>query len=179
MKKKKSISQEEQSLFRSAVSDAKPLESQNRVHHNIIRTQKKVIRNHVEDDVEEIYRISDFIDPSDYCTSNQQLSFKTAGVQNRQFQKLKQGQIMVEECLDLHGLTIDQARKDVDLFIADCKKQQIRCIIIVHGKGGRGKPPMLKTMTNHWLKQINDIIAFTSAQPSDGGTGAVYALLRK
>jgi len=179
MKKKSTISQEDQNLFRSAVSDSKPLKPQNRVHHNVIRRHNKVIQAHLKNDTEEIYRISDFIDPSDYCTSDQQLSFKTTGVQNRQFQKLKQGQIMIEEILDLHGLTIEQARKRVDLFITDCMKCHLRCIIIIHGKGGRGKPPMIKTMVNHWLKQINDIIAFTSAQPCDGGTGAVYVLLRK
>ncbi len=179
MKKKITISKEDQNLFRSEVSDSRPLKPQNRVHHTAIRPHKKVTHTHLQDNAEEIYCVSDFIDPSNYCTSNQQLSFKTAGVQNRQFQKLKQGQIMIEEILDLHGLTIEQARSRVDLFIADCMKCHLRCIIIIHGKGGRGKPPMIKTMVNHWLKQINDIIAFTSAQPCDGGTGAVYVLLRK
>ena len=38
---------------------------------------------------------------------------------------------------------------------------------------------MLKGYVNHWLKELDAVQAFHSAQPQHGGTGAVYVLLRK
>jgi len=177
MKKKSHLTEEEKNLFRSAVKNSRPLKSQNRIHHAETK-RKKVVDSSFQDALREHYAVSDFIDQSNFCTSNQYLSYKTTGLQNRQFLKLKQGNIVIEEIIDLHGLTVDQARKRVDSFIADCISCQFRCVIIVHGKGNRDTPPIIKTMVNHWLQQISDVIAFVSALPCDGGTGAVYVLLR-
>ena len=178
MKKKNHISAEEKNLFRSAVSDSKPLKPQNRVFHFPAARIPRPSQRHWKEPQQEQYGVSDFIAPNDYCTNNQQLSFKIAGIQNKQFQKLKQGQILTEDILDLHGLTIDQARKRVDIFIGDCRQSHLRCVLIIHGKGRPGQPSVIKTMVNHWLKQINDVIAFVSAKPGDGGTGALYVLLK-
>ena len=56
-----------------------------------------------------------------------------------------------------------------------------RCVRIVHGKGlsSEGKLPVLKVKVNSWLRQKDDVLAFCSARPQDGGTGAVYVLLKK
>jgi hypothetical protein len=32
---------------------------------------------------------------------------------------------------------------------------------------------------NSWLRQMDAVLAFCSARPNDGGTGAVYVLLKK
>lgn len=178
MKKKSRIAQEDKNLFRAAVGDAKPLKSQNRVFHFPNSQTVRTMRHSWKEHRDEHYGVSDFVDPNNYCSNNQQLSFKITGVQNKQFQKLKHGQILIEDILDLHGLTVEQARRRVDLFINDCRESGLRCVLIVHGKGKPGKPPILKTMVNHWLKQISDVIAFVSAQPGDGGTGALYVLLK-
>jgi DNA-nicking Smr family endonuclease len=56
------------------------------------------------------------------------------------------------------------------------------CIRIIHGKGKRSrnnKGPVIKTKVNHWLRQRDDVLAFCSARPIDGGTGAIYVLLRR
>jgi DNA-nicking Smr family endonuclease len=54
------------------------------------------------------------------------------------------------------------------------------CVRIIHGKGlrSRHKGPVIKTKVNTWLRQRDDILAFCSARPVDGGTGAIYVLLR-
>jgi DNA-nicking Smr family endonuclease len=56
-----------------------------------------------------------------------------------------------------------------------------RCVRIIHGKGksSEGKLPVLKGKVNSWLRQRDEVIAFCSARPSDGGTGAVYVLLKR
>jgi DNA-nicking Smr family endonuclease len=52
---------------------------------------------------------------------------------------------------------------------------------IIHGKGNTslGKMPVLKGRVNSWLRQKNEVLAFCSARPNDGGTGAVYVLLKR
>ena len=50
---------------------------------------------------------------------------------------------------------------------------------IVHGKGlGSGpRGPVLKGAVNVWLRNSAAVLAFSSARPVDGGTGALYVLL--
>jgi DNA-nicking Smr family endonuclease len=50
---------------------------------------------------------------------------------------------------------------------------------VIHGKGrGSGqRGPVLKHVVNHWLRRMDGVLAFASARPVDGGTGAAYVLL--
>lgn len=108
------------------------------------------------------------------------LSFKRDGVQNGVFKNLRLGKYAIDSRLDLHHLTVVQAQLQVSRFVHDCMKHDIRCAIITHGRGeNREKPALLKSCTNHWLKQIDEVLAFHSAQPQHGGTGATYLLFRK
>ena len=53
-------------------------------------------------------------------------------------------------------------------------------MLITHGKGElRDKPALLKSCVNHWLKELDSVLAFHSAQPHHGGSGASYVMLRK
>lgn len=108
------------------------------------------------------------------------LSYRVAGVQDGVMRKLKRGQYRIERELDLHGLNRDKAQLAVARFLAQCRDQGLRCVRIIHGKGN-GSPnsgPVLKTYLNAWLRRRKDVVAFNSARPADGGTGAVYVLLR-
>jgi DNA-nicking Smr family endonuclease len=57
----------------------------------------------------------------------------------------------------------------------------LRCIRVIHGKGLRSGPagPVLKEEVDHWLRKLDNVAAFASARPVDGGTGALYVLLRR
>jgi DNA-nicking Smr family endonuclease len=58
--------------------------------------------------------------------------------------------------------------------------QGYRCLLITHGKGAQSNPPArIKSYVNHWLQQVENVIAFHSATPRHGGTGSVYVLLKK
>ncbi len=95
--------------------------------------------------------------------------------------KLKRGQFSVVASLDLHGMTIDLARNAIHRFF-QAERQEIRCCVrLVHGKGNRSERqiPVLKQMVNHWLPQRDEVIAFCSAPAHDGGTGALYVLLKR
>ncbi len=98
--------------------------------------------------------------------------------------KLKKGEIAYQDYIDLHGKTKDEAKSLVKNFIEQSRKFGMRCVLIVHGKGIHSKDymPVLKESLKGWLSGKSTgrhILAFCSATPRDGGTGAIYVLLRK
>ncbi|MEZ5671388.1 MAG: Smr/MutS family protein [Thiotrichaceae bacterium] len=90
------------------------------------------------------------------------------------------GQFSISAELDLHGLIVSQAREAVVDFLHYCRDRSLRCVRIVHGKGYGSwqKQPILKGKLNHWLRQRDEVLAFCPARGVDGGTGAVYVLLK-
>lgn len=124
--------------------------------------------------------MSDNFDDIDVETG-EELHFVRDGLQPNLIRKLKRGQFRIEGEMDLHGLNVEAARQAISTFLPLCQSENRRCIRIIHGKGlsSRHKGPVLKKMVNGWLRQRKDVLAFTSAQPKHGGTGAVYVLLKK
>jgi DNA-nicking Smr family endonuclease len=108
------------------------------------------------------------------------LSFQRAGVHTQVVRRLRRGLIPIEDELDLHGLSQSAARDQLAEFLTDSRDAGRRCVRIVHGKGYRSgaRGPVLKTAVDLWLRRHLDVMAFTSARAIDGGTGAVYVLLR-
>ncbi len=122
---------------------------------------------------------------SDYAStaevaSDETLFFTRPGVQQRKLQQLRRGRLAIGDELDMHGMTVAIARIELAQFIGNCRDRHIRCVRIIHGKGYRadGQSPILKNQINNWLRQHHDVLAFSSAPRSDGGSGAVYVLLR-
>ncbi|GLS25372.1 DNA endonuclease SmrA [Marinibactrum halimedae] len=116
----------------------------------------------------------EMLDPLD------ELAFKRPGIQNGVYRNMRLGKYGIEARLDLHRMTVDQARRALYQFVQDCVEQDIRCALITHGKGeGRGQPPVLKSCVAHWLPQLDLIQAFHSAQRHHGGVGATYIMLKK
>jgi DNA-nicking Smr family endonuclease len=111
------------------------------------------------------------------------LAFKRPGVQNGVFRKLKQGRYEALSRLDLHRMTAEIARKEIFDFIEESYQFGLRNVLIIHGKGqskaDQERSSILKGCVDHWLRELVIVQAFHSAQPRDGGTGAVYVLLRK
>ena len=108
------------------------------------------------------------------------LSHRRPGVRDQVLRRLRRGLIPVEAELDLHGLTQSVARSLTAHFIDASREAHVRCVRIIHGKGMRSgtRGAILKSALNGWLRRHPDVMAFASARPIDGGTGAVYVLLR-
>jgi len=113
--------------------------------------------------------------------TGEELLFLRPGVQQGVWRKFRRGQYAIEAELDLHGCTVEQARPRVADFITEAQAAQRRCVRIIHGKGlsSEGKQPVLKGKVNAWLRQMDAVLGFCSARRNDGGTGAVYILLRR
>ena len=109
-----------------------------------------------------------------------ELYFARPGIQDRVVRELRRGHLEIGLELDLHGLTARHAREDLNHFLEECHRRDIRCVRIIHGKGygSEDRQPVLKQKLNLWLRQREDVLAFTSATRRDGGTGAAYVLLR-
>ena len=111
------------------------------------------------------------------------LEFKRPGIQNGVYRKLRLGHYDIEARLDLHRMTVSEARTEVWSFFKEARRLGLRTLLITHGKGLSNKEKsgsgVLKGYVNHWLRDIEDVQAFHSAQVQHGGTGAVYVLLRK
>jgi len=107
--------------------------------------------------------------------------FARPGVQQRVLHRLTRGRIPVRDEIDLHGMRVDGARTALARFLAECERRKLRCVRIVTGKGF-GSPdaaPVLKAQVDRWLRLRPQVLAFCSATVRDGGTGAVYVLLRR
>jgi DNA-nicking Smr family endonuclease len=117
---------------------------------------------------------------ADAAAGSAALSFHRAGVRVQVMRRLRRGLYPTEDELDLHGLTQTAARDSLADFIARSRDSGRRCVRIIHGKGYRSgaRGPVLKTAVDLWLRRHTDVMAFTSARAIDGGTGAVYVLLR-
>ncbi|SHK58505.1 DNA-nicking endonuclease, Smr domain [Marinobacter antarcticus] len=121
---------------------------------------------------------SDIVDP---LTAHDILCWQRPGIQHGVFRRFRLGQYPIEARLDLHRLTVEQARMDVFRFIGDCVRYGLRSVIILHGKGERNPDGVaqLKSYLAKWLPELSDVLAFHSAQKHHGGTGAVYVMVRK
>lgn len=132
-------------------------------------------------DEQEVLRdtLSDHFDAA-LVETGEELIYARPGVSHRQLMKLRRGEFAVHAELDLHGHNVDAARAALAEFLHHCKRANARCVRVIHGKGNgsRHRRPVIKNKVNGWLQQWNDVIAFCSARPMDGGTGAVYVLLR-
>jgi DNA-nicking Smr family endonuclease len=108
------------------------------------------------------------------------LSHRRPGVRDQVLRRLRRGLIPVQAELDLHGVTQSVARSLTAQFIDAAREGHLRCVRIIHGKGMRSgtRGAILKSALNGWLRRHPDVMAFASARPIDGGTGAAYVLLR-
>ena len=166
-------------LFRKQAGDVRPV-TQDKI--DIIKKKPKPYPIKGQEDEQQVIvdMMSDDYDPADMETG-EELNYSKSGMQPKTLRKLRRGDFSVEAELDLHGMTIPAAREALAVFLHNGHLENLRCIRIIHGKGLRSSPkgPVIKTMVNKWLRQREDILAFCSALPVHGGTGAVYVLLQK
>lgn len=102
------------------------------------------------------------------------------GTSRSLLRRLSRGRITVQDQLDLHGLTVEQASVAFIRFLSYQQDIHTRCLLIIHGKGLRSanQRAILKEHVHDWLNRHPLVSAFCPARPADGGAGAVYVLLK-
>jgi DNA-nicking Smr family endonuclease len=115
-----------------------------------------------------------------FVEPNEIIQHKVPGVQAGVFKKLKAGEYEPQAYTDLHGHTVNGAFTKVKKLIQRATEKNLRCVLIIHGKGEFSTPKaLLKSYVVHWLKHMPEVIAFHTAMPYHGDKGATYVLLKK
>lgn len=166
-------------LFRSSVGEVA------RIKHDFVEQKPRkpapVPRQRIADEKDVPKSLADPASVIRDIETGDELYFKRPGIQQRVMEKLRRGQFAIEKELDLHGMNLPDAEAALKRFLSFCRQNNYRCIRIIHGKGrgSRDGKPVIKNRLNQWLQKNGEILAFCSARPADGGTGAVYVLLKK
>ena len=161
--------------FRQAVADVTPLPARNKAALDQKR-RKPIVRAPGHDQ-------SYGDDLSDHVPFVHEpgapLSFSRSGVQRQAVRQLRRSGSAEDE-LDLHGLTVAEARPLLVAFLNASRRRGLRCVRVIHGKGLRSdeREGVLKGLVASWLAQRDDVLAFTQASAREGGSGAVIVLLR-
>ncbi len=168
------------SLFKQAIKGARPLAIDARLQPKP-KKPKPIPQQFIRDEQQALVdSLSDSYIPAHELETGEELLYLRDGQSPSILSKLRRGFWVVQAQIDLHGLVSDEARLYVADFLSSCKKRQIRCVRIVHGKGlgSRNREPVLKNKLRNWLMQKDEVIAYAQAKPEDGGSGAVIVLLK-
>ncbi len=167
-------------LFQQEMSGVKKIESKN-IKEASKPKPKPIPLSRQQDDRDVISQLESDPFCHEYIETGDEIFYFRPGLQQKVIKKLKRGQYSIERELDLHGMTTEQAKNAVNIFFHNCSLHNNRCVLVIHGKGYRTekKEPILKSMLNGWLRHRSDVLGFCSARIEDGGTGAIYVLLRK
>lgn len=108
------------------------------------------------------------------------IEFRRDGIPRGQWDRFRKGGMPWQLTVDLHGDTRNDALRAVERLISLAREDQVAVVRIVHGKGHAAPGSLtIKAELNQWLRGREEVLAFCSAQPRDGGTGALYVWLRK
>ena len=141
----------------------------------------------VDADAEALAELSELVTgagPFDVTDSDEHVEGIAAGVDPRLVRRLRAGEFAYQAHLDLHRLTVADARAEFDRFMSAARQAGLRCVLIIHGRGRNSKDqvPILKPRVVSWLAHghwARFVLGFASARPCDGGVGALYVLLRR
>ena len=167
-------------LWGAALADVTPLPPLNRAR--VTRPRPRPIAAQRQRDDQEVLRdtLSDHPAWEQGLESGDELLFLRNGLSTQHLKKLRRGHWIIQDHLDLHGLTVPEARALMVEFLAHCVSAGLRCVRIVHGKGlsSPNREPVLKKKVAVWLAQRDEILAYCQAPRTEGGSGAVLVLLR-
>jgi DNA-nicking Smr family endonuclease len=170
----------ERNAFRTAVGDTEPLRPHGRIEPSP-QPVPPIARQFERDESRALAEsLSDEIDLERLLDTDDALSYRQPGIGADVVRRLRRGHWVIQDQIDLHGLRVDEAREAMTAFLSQCLKREVRCVRVVHGKGlgSPSREPVLKGKVLRWLTQHADVLAFCQAGPTDGGSGALLALLR-
>jgi DNA-nicking Smr family endonuclease len=169
------VSDDDAALFREAVGDAIPLRAPKRHAAAAPAAPPIPVQSLLDEHAALAASRSGRRNPD----IEDEASFVQAGVSPQVLRRLRRGDWVVQDDLDLHGLARAAARTAVADFLRESLRHGRRCVRIVHGKGlgSKNREPVLRGKVRAWLAQRAEVLAFCQAPPTQGGSGAVLVLL--
>jgi DNA-nicking Smr family endonuclease len=133
---------------------------------------------------EELRALVSGASPFDLSDSDEFIEGCVHGLDPRVVRRLRRGEFAVQGHVDLHGMTREEARRELEAFLSRSRQSGRRCVLVVHGRGLHSKDqvPVLKDALKRWMataRFADHVLAFATARSHDGGAGAVYVLLRR
>ena len=109
------------------------------------------------------------------------VEFRRDGIQSGVVERLRHGGYAPEARLHLLKRPIGSCRSELFTFLQDALAHDLRCLLVVHGRGRAldSHANVVRSYVAKWLSQFDEVQAYASAQPSHGGIGATYVMLRK
>ena len=165
-------------LFREAIGRVRPLQSEApppKPRPEPTPAQSESDEARVRDEL-----LAHAIDPASIEVGDE-IHYLKPGQPTKLLKQLRRGHFSVRAEIDLHEMTLPVARDAVRAFLDESIARHEYCVRIVHGKGLRSRAdgPVLKRMTATLLQRRKDVLAYASARPAQGGTGAVIVLLAR
>jgi len=173
------LDEEERRLFREAMREVRPVHSPRRAPDGPRPRPRAAQREADEAAARAALETGELDDPE--ADLAEELFHARPGIQKRTLRRLRRGQYSMQAELDLHGMTRNEAAAALTDFLAQCRRRGFTGVRIIHGKGRRSanQGPVLKPAVAGWLRRRDEVLAFCSARPIDGGSGALYVLLRR
>lgn len=173
----KDLDQRDIELFRKATAQVEPIS-----HSQVELNKPKPAPEPKQTRLDEAEVLHDALtgNTSIDIETGEEINYLKSGVRPTILRKLRRGYYVRKAELDLHGLVVLEAFTKLSEFIGQSQACGYSCVSIIHGKGNRSPQgrPILKSKVAHWLRQRQDILAFCSARAVDGGSGAIYVLLK-
>jgi DNA-nicking Smr family endonuclease len=170
----------EANLFRSQLPDVNPIRRAPTAEVARPKPQPLAIQHHADERNALAQTMSDEFQPETLLESDADLGWHRPQLGPDVVRKLRRGEWVIQDQLDLHGARSDEAREQLGEFLREALKRGLRCVRVVHGKGlgSPARQPVLKDKVKRWLAQREEVIAFCQARAGDGGHGALVVLLR-
>jgi DNA-nicking Smr family endonuclease len=105
--------------------------------------------------------------------------------------RLRRGGAQPDWTIDLHGHTLDSARRLLDNALDQALAEGVRVMLVItgkpprgddHGHDGRPRRGLIRASIGQWLqssRHASQIAAVRNAHPRHGGAGALYIILRR
>ena len=179
MKEKYIPSEDEVACFRESMDGVQRIQT-DKIEHNLPKPPPEPVQTRKDDALVMKNLLNSSYDLADIQPGDT-LDYSRPGLHKKIIRKLRKGQYTIATELDLHGMTTSQSIQALTQFMKQARSLDACCVRIIHGKGHRSSNhgPVLKPLVYHWLRRRDEVLAFTSARPVDGGTGALYVLLKR
>jgi len=174
------VSAEDLRLFAEAIGPVRRLQGDDRIAAATQRPAPEPLQSQADEARVPGELMHTAIDPA-AIEVGEEISYLRPGLSPKLLRQLKRGHYSIADEIDLHQMTSGVARTAIKQFLDENKRHGRLCVKIIHGKGlrSRAEGPVLKRMVDGMLRQRADVLAFASARPAEGGTGAVIVLLRE
>nr|WP_086938030.1 endonuclease SmrB [Thaumasiovibrio occultus] len=178
MKNYKPENDEDMSLFRDAVKGVKTMVNDTITHDtrkpaakNLEKRSRKSSGVSIKDQQNHEFYFSDEFEP--LLSETGPMHYARHDVSKFEVKKLRRGVYVPDVFLDMHGMTQQEAKRELAAMIATCIKEDVSCCCVMHGLGKN----ILKQRVPMWLAQHPDVMAFHQAPLEFGGNGALLVLL--